>query len=402
MKRIIVLTIALSFVLSACFNFTTPLDPSEDVRLSTSANVASRGDPITFTSDHMRGDASFSIVEGTVSINPPQTVRNLPVLLDGSASVLVDEGTTLTVTLEEGRTEALGRDIYRFDRDETVIAFGGERTQVSGSSSDIRLRSDSADETRDGISSATFRIVKVGSSDEFFETVEIGEEKSISLDGQSASFEITDYTMSGEELADLTILARYSVPILGQQSQTLDFTFTTGKRISTGSNTYDVFLTDVEYTVTTSGTDGLVLVSGSDEVPFEIGSVVELNGRTIIPISIGSGSTLTGTVLIDPEVYLISDSFMRYPDEQIMIDYGFDRTTGRLSITQSDDDEVFGAYSVNRNAMTITDTYSFELVSEDDSSATYRFHVAGDHTARVEVSENGEVYAQAQTSVLIT
>ena len=385
MKPVIALTIILAFALSACFNVTLP---GNDTTLTPSTNVADIGESVTFTSER---EGTIRIVEASTPIEPPQTVRNLP-SLEG-ASVLVDDQTTLTVTLDEGRNEVLGRDVYRFDGSTTIVAYG--ETQRIDASSDIRLVSESAEQVRDGISSATFRIVRVGGSTTTYETVEIGETKTINLDGQSATFEITDTTMSGEELESLEVRASYQVPIIGTQSQTLDFTFQTGKRINTGSNTYDVFLDSVEYTTTTVGTDGLVIEAGSESAPLRIGEILELRGDVIIPVSTGSGPS--ATILINPTTLLVSNTLTRYPEVSLNVDHSYDRTTGELTIIQGDTDEVFSAYRVDRDTMLLLDTQSVEEVSTTSTSATYRFHRSGDYTAQITISDGRE----AQATVLI-
>ena len=394
MIRTALLAITLAFALSACFGF-DPF-PNDTVRISASNAVATVGDEVTFTTTHDRGEARVSILETEQEITPPQTVRSLPVL-DG-ASIFVDERATLTVTLDTGRNRALGRDIYRYDDGDTILAWGGERVRVTESGS-LRVRAGDSAMIRDGITDATFTITMEGGSEQTV-TIAQGEKKTVSLDGQSATLEIIDVTMGSERLDELIVRAEYSVPVLGTQSIDLDFTIGSGKRVDTGLRRFDVYLTDVTYSLRADGDSYAYLESGSDEERLVVGRPVTLDGTTVLPVQLSAGTTLSATVLVEPTVLMIGMSVVRYPDETLELDHTFDQTTGRLTLTEDGSDSVFGTYRIEGN--TIIDTYSVERVSEDSSSATFRFNVAGDYTARATVTDRGVLVGEASTSVLIT
>jgi hypothetical protein len=394
MIRTTLIIITLALALSACFNYQNPI--VDDVDLSASKNTGVPGDEITFSATHDRGDAHITILETELEFDPPQTVRDLPVLQGASVSVEENQA-TLSVTLEEGLNRALGRDLYRFDdATRAILAWSGERAQVTTSGS-LRLRSDSAQMVVDGIESATFSITMVGSDDEpMIETIALGEEKTVSLDGQSATLEITDVVMTDGKLEELTLLARYKVLIVDQSTE-LVFSMGSGKRIDTGTKRFDVYLTDVTYSYSSVGGGELYLVSGSEEVPFVLERPVMLGGVVMIPLSLSGSSA---TVLIDPEVVLIGSDVVRYPDETLMIDHSFDRTSGSFTFTETDSDSLFATYRLEEGM--IIDTYSAQLVSSQDSSATYRFLVSGEYTAQVTVTDAGELVGDARSSVRIS
>ncbi|MFT4308099.1 MAG: hypothetical protein ACMXYM_01905 [Candidatus Woesearchaeota archaeon] len=392
MIRAGILVITLAVALSGCFGY----DPfaNDTIRLSASNAVAAVGDEVTFTAEHERGDARITIEEAEQQITPPQTIRTLPVL-DG-ASIFIDERATLTVPLEQGRNRALGRDIYRYDHEDTVLGWGGERVHLTESGS-LRVRTGETPMNRDGIVDATFTITMQSGSEQTV-TLSLGERKTVSLDGQSATLEIIDVTMGSSRLEELIVRAEYSVPFFGTRSVDLDFGIGSGKWVNTGFSSFEVYLTDVTYSLHADGDSPVYLESDSDEHQLVIGRPVTLDGTTILPLELTSGASTGATVLLNPTVLIIGESVVRYPDETLAIDYTLDQTTA--SFTEDNSDSVFGTYRIE--GTTIIDTYSIERVNEDSSSATFRFNVAGDYTAQATVTDQGVLVGEASTSVLIT
>ena len=400
MIRTIALTITLAFALSACFGIGSPF--ANGIQLDASPKIGAVGDEVTFTAEHGRGEARIRILETEQSIEPPQTVRTLPVL--GDATIFVSEdATTLSVTLQEGRNRALGRDIYRYDTAQgTILAFGGERTHTSANA-DVQLRAEAHDPIRDGIVDATFSIEKLNSGEDLtYLTVEMGTVGEINLDDQSATFEIVEVEINDNELERLVIRTEYNLPLFGRQSKNLNFSLTKGNDITVLSGTYRVFLTEVTYSVIQSDEVDLFLESGSDEASFVIGRPVILAGHTIVPLSLSSKDELQATILVDPEVLIVGSELVRYPDETLDVEHTFDASEGAFTFTDDDADSLFSTYRLEDERTRITDTYSAELIGSGSSSATYRFFVPGDYTARAIVTDDGARIGQAEASVLIT